>query len=293
MKKAFFQLHFAVFLAGFTAILGKLIHLNEGWLVWYRMLITVAVIFIISFFKKELKPISIKKIAPLLGTGCIIALHWLTFYASIKYSNASIALVCFSATGLFTALFEPLITKSKFMFLEILLGFIVVAGIYIIFNFNPHFKTGIIFGIISAMGAAIFPILNKGFLPVFAYREVTFYEMIGGFVGLSLLLPLYFILFPASYALPTVSDWIWLLILSILCTVYALNLQLKALEKISAFTSNLTYSLEPVYGILLAFLIFHEHKYFGPSFYWGMLLSLIAVILQMYVVFRSQAKARS
>jgi hypothetical protein len=292
MKKAFFQLHLAVFLAGFTAILGKLIHLNEGWLVWYRMLITVVAIYIILFLKKELKPVSIKKIAPLLGTGCIIALHWLTFYASVKYSNASIALVCFSATGLFTALFEPLITKSKFMFLEILLGFIVVTGIYIIFNFNPHFKTGIIFGIISAMGAAIFPILNKGFLPVFPHREVTFYEMIGGFVGLSFLLPLYFIVFPAPYAFTKVSDWIWLLILSILCTVYALNLQLKALKKISAFTSNLTYSLEPVYGILLAFLIFHEHKYFGPSFYWGMLLSLIAVILQMYVIFRSQAKAR-
>ena len=138
MKKAFAQLHLAVFLAGFTAILGKLIGLQEGWLVWYRMLFTVFLLIPVLWFSGKWKRLPRNVFLPIAGTGFIIAIHWLTFYASIKYANASVALVCLAASGLFSALFEPIIIKRPFHVREILFGMMGVGGVYIIFNFNPE-----------------------------------------------------------------------------------------------------------------------------------------------------------
>jgi drug/metabolite transporter (DMT)-like permease len=290
MKKAFVQLHIAVFLAGFTAILGKLILLNEGLLVWYRLLITVIVLGVIMFFQQQIKPVSLKDIVKITGVGLIIALHWVTFYGSVKYANVSVALVCFSATGFFTAVFEPLLLKKRFVVAELLLGVLAISGIYIIFDFHPQFKTGIIFGILSAIGSALFPIFNKQLLLRFTPRTLTLYELGGGLIALTLILPFYLSRFPASNYIPSLADWGWLLILAVVCTVLCFDLQLNALKKISAFTANLTYNLEPVYGIILAFIFFGENKQLHQGFYIGIGLILLAISLQMWRVVRLNAE---
>ena len=292
MKKAFIQLHIAVFLAGFTAVLGRLITLNEGLLVWYRLLITVLVLAVILYVKKEFKRIDAKDIFRMAGVGGIIAFHWVTFYGSIKYGNISVALVCLSAAGFFSALIEPIIFKKKIVMVEVLLGLLAIAGIYIIFDFHPKFKLGIAYGILAALGAAIFPMLNKQLIKEFSPRTLTFYELFGGFVILSLLLPFYLKFTPSSYFIPTVTDFVWLIILAVICTVLCFDLQLKALRKISAFTSNLMYNLEPLYGIILAFIFFGEGKSFHKEFYIGVALILLAIVLQMFRLLK-QAKIKS
>jgi drug/metabolite transporter (DMT)-like permease len=280
MKKAFLQLHAAVFLAGFTAILGKLIGLNEGMLVWYRLLITVLSLGALLYFKKELERISLREAFKILGVGLIVAIHWVSFYGSVKYGNVSIAVVCLSASGIFTALFDPLISKRPIILLEILLGLLAIAGIYIIFDFHPQYKTGIIFGIISAIGSSLFPIFNKELLLRHSPATLTLYELGGGFLALSLLVPGYLYIFPAAYFIPTPLDWVWLLLLAWVCTVLCFDLQLNALKKISAFTANLAYNLEPVYGIILAFIFFNENKTLNSHFYIGVGLIILAVVLQ-------------
>ena len=286
MKKALIQLHIAVFLAGFTAILGKLILLNEGLLVWYRLLITVVTLGIILFYKKQLQCIPFKDLMKIFGVGVIVAAHWVTFYGSVKYANVSVALVCFSATGFFTAFFEPLILKRKIALIEVALGLIAITGIYIIFDFHPQYKLGVIFGIISAVGSSLFPVYNKKLLLTYSPKILTFYELGGGLLALTVLVPFYLMQFPALYYMPTTTDWLWLMILAVLCTVVSFDLQLNALKKISAFTANLTYNLEPVYGIILAFIFFRENENLKPAFYVGVLLILLAVILQMLRVKR-------
>ena len=290
MKKAFLQLHFAVILAGFTAILGKLITLNEGLLTAYRMLLTVVILAIILFFKKQLKKLSWKNTLTLFGVGAIISLHWVSFYGSIKYANVSVSVTCLSTIGFFTSLFEPLIRRRRVDFVEVFLGMLAIAGVYLIFNFYPEYKTGIIFGIISAMLACLFPILNKTLLNRFSPNTVTLYEMCGGFIALCFILPIYLQFFPASYFIPTSTDWLWLLILAGVCTVFAFNLSLHALRHISAFTTNLTYNFEPVYSIILAFIIFKENKFLGPGFYFGFALILLAVSLQMVRIYQERRK---
>jgi len=292
MKKAFIQLHIAVFLAGFTAVLGRLITLNEGLLVWYRLLITVLVLAVILYVKNEFKRIGGKDIFKMAAVGGIIAFHWVTFYGSIKYGNISVALVCLSAAGFFSALIEPIIFKKKIVMVEVLLGLLAIAGIYIIFDFHPKFKLGIAYGILAALGAAIFPMLNKQLIKEFSPRTLTFYELFGGFVILSLLLPFYLKFTPSSYFIPTVTDIVWLMILAVICTVLCFDLQLKALRKISAFTSNLMYNLEPLYGIILAFIFFGEGKSFHKEFYIGVALILLAIVLQMFRLLK-QAKIKS
>ena len=288
MKKAFIQLHIAVFLAGFTAVLGRLITLNEGLLVWYRLLITVIVLAAMLFYKKEFKKYPAKDLLRMAGVGGIIAFHWVTFYGSVKYGNISVALVCLSSAGFFSALLEPLLFKKKIVFAELFLGLMAIAGIYIIFDFHPQFKIGIAYGILAALGAAIFPMLNKQLIKEFSPRTLTFYELGGGLLILTLLLPFYLKMSPAAYYIPTWSDVGWLLILAILCTVVCFDLQLKALRKISAFTCNLMYNLEPLYGIILAFIFFGEGESFHNEFYWGVLLILLAIVLQMFRLMREK-----
>ncbi len=290
MKKALLQLHIAVFLAGFTAILGKLITLNEGLLVWYRLLLTVVTLFIILYYKKKIFKITAKDAFKFLGVGAIVAIHWVAFYGSVKYANVSVALVCFSATGFFTSFLEPLILKHAINFIEVLLGLLAIAGIYIIFDFHPQYKLGIAFGIVAAVGSALFPIFNKQFLTRFTPQTVTLYELGGGLIALSFLIPFYLHQFPAGYYLPTTSDWLWLLVLAWLCTVLSFDLQLNALKKISAFTANLTYNLEPVYGIIMAFILFNENKELTKPFYFGVCLILLAVVLQMCRVYFKSKK---
>ena len=289
MKKAFIQLHIAVLLAGLTGILGKLISLNEGLLVWYRLLLTAPSLWLLALLRGQDIRIGRKDLWRIFGIGGIAALHWVAFYGSIKYSNVSVGLLCFSAIGFFTALIEPLIMRHKVDVVELLLGLLVIAGICLIFQVNPHFKTGIVIGLVSALLGSLFPVLNKRILRRVSSENVTLYELSGGFLVLTLLMPVYLWLFPAPSLLPTLSDWGWLLVLSWACTVLAFNLSMSALQKISAFTVNLSYNLEPVYGILLAFLLFREDKYLNGGFYIGFFLILLSIVLQTLRLWRKQS----
>lgn len=288
MKKAFFQLHLAVFLAGFTGILGRLIELNEGLLVWWRLLISSATMWVLFGITKKLRRISHADKLKIAGIGLIGALHWVSFYGAIKYANVSVALVCFSAIGFFTALFEPLMLKKKFVWTEVLLGLLVMAGIYIIFHFDPAYKTGIIIGIISAMLGAIFPICNRQMMQRMNAETLLTWELSGGFLALCALLPFYMQQFPVASILPAASDWKWLLVLSWLCTVWAFRLSTDALKKIPAFTVNLTYNLEPIYGIALAFVVYHENDNLQSSFYIGLSIIMLAVVLQTWRVYKQR-----
>jgi drug/metabolite transporter (DMT)-like permease len=281
LKKAFIQLHIAVLLAGFTGILGKLITLNEGLLVWYRLLLTSLTLWILAFARRRMARPSTRDILRIFGVGSIAALHWVAFYGSIKYSNVSVALVCFSAIGFFTALVEPLILRHRVDRVELLLGLMVIAGIFFIFRVDPHYKTGIIIGLVSSLLASLFPVLNRRILVKVPADTVTLYELSGGFLFLTALMPLYLHLFPTGHLIPEAADWVWLLVLSWFCTVLAFSLSMHALRKISAFTVNLSYNLEPVYGILLAFAVFREDKNLNGGFYIGLFWILLAIGLQM------------
>jgi len=237
-----------------------------------------------------LRRISFKEFLKIFGVGLIAALHWVTFYGSIKYANVSVALVCFSAIGFFTAIFEPLVFRTRIDIWELLLGLMVIGGIYIIFHFDPQYKIGIVVGIISALLGSLFPIFNRVLLRTHSTETITVYELTGGFLALSIILPFYLRLFPANHLIPTLSDFWWLLVLSWLCTVLAFQLSMNALKKISAFTVNLSYNLEPVYGILLAFVIYQENRELKSSFYVGLSIIILAVALQTLDVYVKHRK---
>ncbi|HTI92008.1 MAG TPA: DMT family transporter [Puia sp.] len=291
MKKAFIQLHIAVLLAGLTGVLGKLISLNEGLLVWYRLLLTAPSLWLLALLRKQDVRIGRRDVWRIFGIGGIAALHWVAFYGSIKYSNVSVSLLCFSAIGFFTAIIEPLILRHRVDVVELMLGLLVIVGIFFIFQVDPHFKTGIIIGLVSALLGSLFPVLNKRILLRVSPENVTLYELSGGFLVLTALMPLYLWLFPAPSLLPGWQDLGWLLILAWACTVLAFNLSMSALQKISAFTVNLSYNLEPVYGILLAFLLFREDKYLSGGFYVGFFLILLSIVLQTVRLRRRHLKA--
>jgi len=292
MRKAFIQLHIAVLLAGLTGVLGKLISLNEGLLVWYRLFITAISLWVLAVIRRQDIRIDRRDLWRIIGIGGIAALHWVAFYGSIKYSNVSVGLLCFSAIGFFTAIIEPLVLGHRLDVVELLLGLLVIVGIFFIFQFDPRYKTGIVLGLVSSLLASLFPVLNKRILRRVPPATVTLYELSGGWAVLTILMPIYLWLFPVSSLLPGLADLGWLLILSWACTVLAFNLGLLALQKISAFTVSLTYNLEPVYGILLAFVIFREDKYFNKGFYLGFGIILASIVLQTVRLVRVKGNNR-
>jgi len=282
MKKAFLYLHISVFLAGFTGPLGRLIDLNEGLLVWWRLFITSVTMWVVFSLMGKLQRISIKDMLKLTCIGFLAAIHWLTFYGSIKYANVSVALVCFSAVGFFTALIEPILLRVRIKWIEVLLGLMVIAGIYLIFHFNPKYKTGIILGITCAVLMAFVMIFIREFLQRINPQTVLTYQLSGGLITLSVLMPFYLQKFPTDYIFPNFKDWMWLLVLAWLCSVLAFQFSTYALKRLTAFTVNLSFNLEPVYGIFLAIILFDESRDFDWSFFAG--LSLIAVSLIIHIV---------
>jgi len=288
MKKAFLQLHIAILLAGFTGVLGRLIHLNEALLVWYRMLFATIILFIISLFTVRIKRLAIREMIPLLGVGAIISIHWVLFYGSVKYANISVALVCFSALGFFSTLLEPLINQTRIDFTEFIIGLLAMLGIYLIFHFDKDYRLGIVFGIFSSFFAALFTILNKKLVGRFDSNTITFYEIGGGWLSLNVLVPIYLVFYPAQYLIPSASDFFWLIILSLFCTVLAFNLSIRSLIKVSPFTVNLSYNLEPVYGIILAFVVFNENQYLGSSFYVGLGIIFFTVLVQSWRIWTKE-----
>jgi drug/metabolite transporter (DMT)-like permease len=288
MRKAFLQLHVAIFLAGFTGVLGRLITINEGLLVWYRMFFSAVFLLVLSLFTKKIKFLPWRQALSLIGIGAIVALHWVFFYGSVKYANVSVSLVCFSTMGFFSSFLDPLISKRKMDLIEVLLGLMVMLGVYLIFHFDSQYRIGIIYGLISSILGASFTIINKKFVEKHDAQVITFYELGGGWLSLNFILPFYLQFVSFSGFLPDLSDFIWLMVLSLLCTVLAFNLSIRALKKISPFTINLSYNLEPVYGIVLAFVIYKEHMELGLSFYVGLFIIFLTVVLQSARVWKTR-----
>lgn len=286
MKKAFLQLHLSIFLAGFTGVLGRLITLNEGLLVWWRLLLTAATMWILFLLTNQLQKVSAKHMWQLSGIGLLAALHWVTFYGSIKAANVSVALVCFSSVGFFTSLTEPLFEKKPVDFKEVLLGLLVIAGISIIFHFDARYKTGIILGIACAVFLSFVMVLLKRFLKFYNSATVLTYQLTGGFLWLSLLLPVYLFYVPSTTILPGWQNLGWLLFLAWVCSVWAFMLTGNALKKLSAYTVNLSFNLEPLYGIVLAFLLYNENREVNFSFYAGCVLILISVLIHTWLVWK-------
>ena len=290
MRKAFLYLHISVFLAGFTGPLGRLIDMNEGLLVWWRMFITSVTMWIVFSLMGKLQRISAKDILKLTGIGLLAAIHWVTFYGSIKYANVSVALVCFSAVGFFTALVEPLLLQVKIKWIEVFLGLMVIAGIYMIFHFNPNYKTGIILGLICALLMAFVMIYIRQFVQRINPQTVLTYQLSGGLIILSLLMPFYMKQFPTDYLIPNGKDLAWLLVLAWLCSVLAFQLSVYALKRLTAFTVNLSFNLEPVYGIFLAIVLFGESREFSWSFFGGLALIAASLIIHIVMLLQKERK---
>lgn len=295
MKQAFIKLHLSILIAGFTGIFGKLITLNEGMLVWYRLLITSILLLGMLWLTRKLKKIPFTDILKIGGVGLLLSLHWVFFYASIKSSNVSIGVVCFSMTGFFTAVFEPVISRRRIYFKELFFSIVALCGIALIFHFDTRYRTGIILGTISSALAALFVIANKRVTGANGYPWSVnlFYEMLGGFICLSVLLPFYLYVFPVQSIAPGKLNLLYLLLFSVFCTIGLYMLQIQALRHISAFTLNLSYNLEPVYSIILAMIIFSEAKELDFSFYLGLGLIILSVLLQMYSVRRQRNRPAS
>lgn len=288
--KAYIQLHIAVVLYGFTAILGDLISISALSLVWWRVLLTsLSMLFFVGFGRSILR-LPPKVILQFMGIGVLVAVHWLTFYGAIKYSNASVTLAAFAVTSFFTSLMEPLMTDKPFDKLELLLGILVIPAMLLIaINIDLSLLKGLWIGLFSALLAAIFSILNKKMVDKADSYQITFLEMGSAFLFLSLLLP--FVIDAETPLMPAPSDWVYLLILALICTTFAFIISLKALEHVSAFDANLVINLEPVYGIALAAVILKDHKEVGPLFYVGV--GMILAIVLGYTWWRNRGKIMS
>lgn len=279
-------LHFAVVLAGFTGIFGKLISLNEGLLVWYRVFFSSIILFLVLRLFKVQAGITSKEKFDIAKIGLFITTHWVFFYASIKYSNISVGVICYCLTSFFTAVFNPLINRHRFNMTELLLSLMTLAGIALIFHFDSSYQLGIALGVISSAFAALYTIYNKRLVKRYDSRIINYYQMIGGTIALGICLPVYLHYFPATSIIPSLKDIAYLILLASFCTVGLYVLFAESLKRISAFTVNLSFNLEPVYAIILAFLFFNESKELNLSFYIGLLFVMASVILQTIFSFK-------
>ena len=274
-KRAYVELHIAVFLWGFTAILGDLIQMSALTLVWWRVLLTtISLLFFIKGGKAVLK-LPRKTILQFAFAGALTGFHWITFFGAIKLSNASITLVCMATTAFFTAIVEPIVLKTKFKYWEIFLGFLVIPGMYLIVDsVDASMHIGIWVGLLSAFLAAIFGSLNKKWISKAEPYSITFIEMSSAWLVICLMLPFFMDFNSIENLIPSAQDFIYLLILALGCTTFTWVLALRALKHLTAFASSLTVNLEPVYGIFLAWIILEEYKELSPGFYLG-----VAIIL--------------
>jgi drug/metabolite transporter (DMT)-like permease len=283
-------MHIATLLWGFTGILGRAISLSEYSLVLYRMGITALILLIILLITKQLSLPPTKVLKQFAGIGLLIAIHWVAFYGSIKYANASIALVCLSTSSLYSAILEPILFKRKVRLSEVLLSLMALAGMALIYKFEVHYTKGIIFGLAAAGLAAIFTLFNKKIVSEHPAQLTAFYEISSGFLFLIVISPIYTFYFPQANNTLQGLDWLWLLILSYFCTVLGQSLALSALKKISSFTAVLTVNLEPVYGIALAFIVFHENKDLSNKFYYGIALIAASVLAHTLLMYKANKR---
>lgn len=276
--KDYLHLHLIVFIWGFTAILGKLISVDAVPLVWFRMFL--ASIFICIYFLLFKKKFRVDKggLIKFFFTGLIIALHWITFFKAIKVSNVSVALVTMSTGAFFTSLIEPFFFKRKIRLIEIFLGAMVIAGLYIIFSFESQYTLGIIYALISSFLAALFAVLNGLYIKKYDANVISLYQLFFGSVFISGFL-LITGSFTAEFFMLNTSDWLYLIILSSVCTAYAFIASVKVMRNLTPYTVMLTINLEPVYAIILALLIFGDNEKMNTEFYLGAFIVLFVVLL--------------
>jgi drug/metabolite transporter (DMT)-like permease len=277
--RALLQLHLSVFLFGFTAILGKLILLPGLSLIWWRTLLAVLGFWLLLWRKQgNIKLPPLRSLGMPLLAGVILMVHWLCFFGAIRLSNASITLVCLSSATLFTATLDPLFRRSRPKGYEIVLGLVIIAGIVLIAQVQVGYGLGILVGLLSALTSALYGIVNKRLAEKYPIGLLNTVEMTAGWLSVCLVLPLYLWLDPTASFWPTDTDWVWLLLLAFVCTNYAYNLSLSALRHLPTFAYMLAVNLEPVYGVLMAFVFFQENKDLHTGFYIGSALVLAAVL---------------
>ncbi len=268
-----------VLLFGFTAILGKLIALDAVNLVFYRMGIAAVAMGLLTLFVKKGGFVSQKDIWKALGIGSIVAAHWITFFLAVKVSNVSVTLGTMASGTLFVSLIEPILSKRKFYWVELLIGSFIVIGLYLITQFAFHYINGILIALLSAFLASLFGVLNKQLIDRGNNSlHISFVEMLSGFlmIMLFMLFSSYDLVMPAEVV---AADWPWILILAIACTAYAFVATVYLLKFLGTYTVSLAINLEPVYGIILAFLIFGESEKMHVGFYFGTVLILLAIFI--------------
>jgi len=271
------RLHLTVFIFGFTAILGQLISIGAIPLVFHRMWLASVFVFIFLLATKRADFKLDKSAGIVLLAGAIIAAHWIAFFHSIKISNVSVTLACASTGALFGSLLEPLFYRRKLDPKELVLGTFVIAGLYLIFRFEGDYTAGIIVGLISAFLAALFQVINGKLVKNRTPYRITFLEMLGGCIAIGIYLAFIGELNPELFQL-SAKDWLWLLILGSVCTAFAFIESVAVMRTLSPFTVLLSINLEPVYGIILALLIFGEEERMDPLFYTGAAIILMAVV---------------
>ena len=271
------RLHFIVLLWWFTAVLGALIYLDALELVWYRMGIAVLSLWLFFRWKGTSLRTPFKSLLPFFGAGAIIMVHWVTFFHAIKISTVSVTLACLSTAAFFTSILEPIFYKKKFEWSEMLLGIIAIAGILVVFQFESDYTMGIIMALCSAFLGATFTVINGLLVRKHRSDIITIYELGGGW----LLLGIYLLIGGSFNArLPALKgyDLLWLLILATVCTAYAFIESVEVMRELNPFTVVLTINLEPIYGILLAWLILGKEEQMSGAFYFGASLILASVI---------------
>ncbi|HEX9825672.1 MAG TPA: DMT family transporter [Flavobacteriaceae bacterium] len=277
--KHYLQLHFLVFIAGFTAILGELISIGSIPLVWFRMLIAAIIMLLyITMIKIKIHVDNRAKVKFFVA-GIIIALHWITFFEAINQSNVSITLAMFSTGAFFASFIEPLIFKRRIVWYEIVFGIMVVLGVFLITQSEMRYLNGIILGISCAIFSTIFAVLNGKFVKSYRASVISFYEFIGGIVFISLFLLIFKGGFDASFFDLSLSDWIYIFILASICTAYAFIGAVNVMKHLSPYTVVLSYNLEPVYGIILALILFPETEIMSPNFYLGAVLIISTLLM--------------
>ncbi|MCD8044908.1 MAG: DMT family transporter [Tannerellaceae bacterium] len=286
MRGTFIKLHFSVLLAGATGLFGKLITLNEGLLVWYRMMFAAILLGLFLLLSRRFPKIGFRDFSRIALVGSLLALHWVFFYGSIKAANVSVGVVCFSLVSFFTAWLEPVLLKQRFSFRELSYSLLALIGVLLIFSLDIRFRTGILLGIISSFWAALFTIATRRTTRFYPPKTILLYEMVGGCLLITCLLPVYLYFFPVASVLPDKGDFLWLLVFVVFCTLLLQFLQIQVLQHLSAFTVNLSYNLEPIYSIILAMLIFHEARELTPVFYLGIGFIVLSVFLQMRQSYR-------
>jgi drug/metabolite transporter (DMT)-like permease len=283
-RTAWLQIHFCVLLWGFTAIVGKLISLPALPLVWWRMLLVALVLLLVPRVLRGLLAMPAKLRWSYTGVGALVALHWLTFYAAIKLSNASVAATCIALGTVFTALIEPWLTGKRLSKREVALGLAVMPGVALVAGGVPDgMLVGVFVGTLSAFFVALFSSLNKRLVEHADPLSVTALEMAAGAATLTLIAPLSAMLLPAfggnPFVLPNASDMLYLLLLAMGCTLVPFVLALVALRHLSAFATQLSVNLEPIYAIALAALLLGEQHELTPQFYLGVTIILGAVLI--------------